>query len=91
MRVAFGQVSSEDGCAFDLIGEEWVDSEDEEGRRREDVGAVEGAIEIAFAVLSDFLGVFGLLSAVEAPRVDRSHYQSLESDRNHHQTIGFHL
>lgn len=91
MRVAFGQISSEHGRAFDLVGEERVDSEDEERRRREEVSAVEGAIEIALAVLADFLGVFGLFSAVEASRVHRSHQQSLETDGYHHQTIGLYL
>lgn len=74
MRVAFGQISSEHGSAFDLVSEERVDSEDEERRRREEVSAVEGAIEVALAVLANFLGVFGLLSTIETPRVDRSHY-----------------
>ena len=84
VRIAFGQISSEDWGAFNLIGEERVDSEDEERRRQEQVGAVKGAKEVALVALSDFLGVFGLLSAVEAPRVDRIHQQPLETHRHHH-------
>ena len=91
VRVALGQVAPEQRRALDLVGEERVDPEDEEGRGREEVGAVEGAVEVFLAVLADLLGVLGLLSAVEAPRVDGSHQQSLEAHRNHHQPVGLHL
>ena len=73
MRVAFGQISSEYGCALNLISEKRVDPENEERRRREYVGAVEGAIEVALAILANLLCIFGLLSAVETPRVDWVH------------------
>lgn len=67
MWVAFSQIASENRSAFDLVSEERIDSEDEERRRREQVGSVKRAIEVSLAVLSDLLCVFGLFSAVETP------------------------
>ena len=70
--VAFSQFPPQDGSGFDLIGKKAVYPENQEGRRREVVVAVEGT-EVVTLVILDGLGVFCFLGAVDASGVDRVH------------------
>jgi len=62
--VALSKLSLENGSLFNLAGVEYVDSEHEEGARREVVVVIERAKIVVFIVLAYRLCVLALLGSV---------------------------
>jgi len=70
VRIALGKLAPQDGCRLDLVCEEAVHPEDEEGGVREVVEAIKRAEVVVLVIILDGFGVLGLLGAIDAPGVN---------------------